>query len=302
MNLKKSTTLFTILSIVLASLLVLLGVFTYYDYQKGQDIIGHLEKEKTSIKNEISELIVKYDSVQFENVQMKLILKETKSKLELLRKELEIDNNPEVRSLLRYRKQVELLKAEKFRLLHLNDSLLTINDEIKDSLSKKNIALNQANDLTTILKEENIRLATIVNENKKLIEKFNNDYPVAISRIESEALRVRSSGKKFLTNKAKKTEQVRVCFAIKSENKSVEKLVMYLKVKNPKGLTIGDMAQAPEEKVKNFSDTKTIDFTENKGNACFIVEVNKKEMIPGIYKTELYYNNKMLGFSEFELF
>lgn len=303
MNLKKSTTLFTILSAVLASLLVILGVYTYRDYQSGRAIVGELEKEKSTIKNELSELIVKYDSVRFENVQMKKILSDTKDKLEVLRKEIEIDKAPGLRSLLRYRKQVELLKAEKFRLLHLNDSLLTINVEIKESLSESNMALNQANDLTIILKEENIRLASIVNENKKLIKKYTSKHTITLKRIESEALRVRNSGKKILTDKAKKTEQVKVCFSVTTKMIEAKNLLFFLKVKNPEGKIVGKPVDIETTKgTFTYSDQKSIDYLKTEGNACFIVEVDKKEMLSGIYKTELYYNHKMIGFSKFELF
>ena len=304
MNLRKSTTLFITLSIVLACLLLILGVFTYKDYQSGIAVVGELEKEKTAIKNELSELIVKYDSVKFDNIQMKRILQDTKERLEALNKKLDLDKAPGVRSLLRYRKEVEILKAEKFRLLHLNDSLLTINVEIKDSLSQSNMALNQANDLTAILREENIRLASIVNDNKNIIDKFGTKYAISINRIESEALRVRSSGKKFLTDKAKKAEQVRVCFSVVSENKSIENLVMFLKVKNPEGALIGVPVNVTtvQGAIVSYSDKKDIEYVEKEGKACFIVEVTKKEMMAGTYKTELYYNHKKVGSSEFELF
>ena len=303
MNLRKSNTLFVVLSIVLASLLVILGVFTYQDYKSDQAVVGELEKEKTTIKNELSELIVKYDSVSFENEQMRKILKETKNKLELLRKELELDQNPEVRSLLRYRKQVELLKAEKFRLLHLNDSLLTINVEIKDSLSESNIALDQANDLTAILKEENTRLASIVNQNKEILKKYKAEHKVSVNRIESEALRVKNNGKKFLTDKAKRADQVRVCFSVVSDAEEISNMMMYLKVKNPKGKMIGVPLEIETTKgVVYYSDKKSIEYANKEGKACFIVEVGKKEIMTGIYKVEFYYNHRQVGLSEFELF
>lgn len=302
MNLKKSTTLFIILSIVLACLLVTLGVFTYHDYKSSKAVVGALEEEKKTIKNELSELIVKYDSVQFENIQMKKILEETKGKLGQLQKELDRDQSPEVHSLLRYRKQIGMLKAEQFRLLRLNDSLLAINVEIKDSLSERSIALDQANDLTAILKEENTRLASIVDKNEKTIREYKKDYLIAVKRIEAEALRVRSNGRKFLTEKAKRAEQVRVCFSITTESKSATDVIMYLKVKNPKGKIVGvPVSVKTSNGILQYSDKKAIEYMESEGKACFIVEVSKKEMIPGFYKTELFYKHKMIGFSEFEL-
>ncbi len=302
MNLKKSNTLFVVLSIVLAFLLLGLGVFTYRDYQSDREVIGALEQEKTVIKNELSELIVKYDSVQFENAHMRKILEETKDKLKTLRIKMELEKDTEVRSLLRYRKQIELLKAEQLRLLRLNDSLLRVNDEMRDSLTERNMALNEANDLTTILKEENSRLASIVDKNEKVIQKYKNDYPIAIKKIACEALRVKSNGKKILTEKAKRAEQIRVCFSITTESKEEVDVLMYLKILNPKGERIGSpVVVSNSEEAFLYSDKKKI-VLNKEGKACFIVEVNKKKMEAGIYKAELYNQHKLVGFSDFELF
>lgn len=208
MSPKNSTISLVILSIVLLLMLFGLAAYTYNDYRQDKIDARELALQKQKMEKELADMVTKYENVQALNGVIDSHLLEAKQRIVRLLDTIRM-NEPKLQLLMRFRREIEVLKSEKARLFSIKDSLVADNKKMKVDIDEKVIVIDKQKDMKNVLIEENKKLLSLVSNNKK----------IRFSSLTAQAMRIRKSGKISSTTKFKKTNTIKACFKIKDESK-----------------------------------------------------------------------------------
>ena len=292
MSPKNSTLSLAILSSVLVLMLFALGAYTYSDYRQDKVTERELSVQKIAMESELAEMVTKYDNVQALNGVIDGHLVEAKQRIVRLLDTIRL-NEPKLQLLMKFRREIELLKNEKIRLFAINDSLLSENNKMKLDLNEQDLVINKTEDLKNILIKENKKLLSLVSNNKK----------IRFSSLTAQALRIRNSGKTLSTGKYKKTDAIKACFKIKENSSSTrENKNIYVKILNPDNELLGDIItkEFNDEEIK-YSAEKQVFYSREELRVCFHIKPDKDKIIPGTYTFQLYQDHALKGASTFKL-
>ena len=292
MSPKNSTLSLAILSSVLMLMLFALGVYTYNDYRQDQVNDRELSIQKKAMESELADMVTKYENVQALNGVIDGHLVEAKQRIVRLLDTIRL-NEPKLQLLMRFRREIELLKSEKIRLFTINDSLLTENNKMKVDLNQQDLVINKTEDLKNIL----------INENKKLLSLVSNNKKIRFSSLTAQAIRIKNSGKTLTTRKYKKTDAIKACFKIKENPSSTkENKNIYIKLLNPNNELLGDVITRTfnDEEIK-YSAEKQVFYSRQELKVCFHIKPDEDKVIPGTYTFQLFQDHALKGASTFKL-
>ena len=122
MSPKNSTISLAILSAVLVLMLFALGAYTYNDYRQDKIDESELAIRKQEMEKELADMVTKYENVQALNGVIDGHLLEAKQRIVRLLDTIRM-NEPKLQLLIRFRREIELLKSQKTRLFSINDSI-----------------------------------------------------------------------------------------------------------------------------------------------------------------------------------
>jgi len=173
-------------------------------------------EQKNMLRDELDDIIDEHDDLLDEYGEMNEQLHEKDS---LIQKQIaEIRNLIRTKSDLKEaRRKIETLKSISKKYIANIDSLLVVNEVLtfeKDSVVNVNKDINWKN-------------YKLNKENEQLVETVNKGSVLKLDNIEVEAIKHRRNGNEASTEKAKKTQKIRVCFSVlanpiaKSEVKTV---------------------------------------------------------------------------------
>ena len=284
--------------IIFFVILVLVGL-SIYIFQKQKRIQKEVAlkvqfiEEKNMLRDELDDLIEDHDD----------LLDEYGSLNEQLQYKDSIIQNQisEIRDLIRSkndlvaaREKIELLKEISKRYLADIDSLFIVNKNLtteKDSVIKVNKDINWKN-------------YKLNQQNKKLTEKVNQGSVLEVSDISIEGLRYRSTGREVSTRSARKTQNLRVCFRIATnqiaESGSKEVYFQYI---NPNGevlLNSDSIIITIEDQKLICSAKKSIEYHNIEMESCLDWE-RKDILISGVYHLNIIIENHIIGQTAFEL-
>ena len=292
MSPKNSTLSLAILSSVLVLMLFALGAYTYSDYRQDKVTERELALQKSAMESELADMVTKYDNVQALNGVIDGHLVEAKQRIVRLLDTIRL-NEPKLQLLMKFRREIELLKNEKIRLFAINDSLLMENNKMKVDLNEQDLVINKTEDLKNILIKENKKLLSLVSNNKK----------IRFSSLTAQAIRIRKNGKTLSTGKYKKTDAIKACFKIKENPSSTrENKNIYIKILNPNNELLGDVItrEFNEEKIK-YSAEKQVYYSREELKVCFHIKPNEDKIVPGTYTFQLFQDHALKGASTFKL-
>jgi hypothetical protein len=218
-----------VLIIALTVLLFALIGYTFYNNNDHQEAVKFLQDEKEQIIGNLTAMEDKYDIAIAQNTSLSDSLTIEKEKIiafkDSVRNLKKINSN----TLRRYRGQVAKLQATNDRLLIEVDSLRLVNNlitEEKDSISSQLDIQTTYND-------------SLVVQNIELAEKVVIGGAINVENVNVTAMKLRSNGKLTETNKAQKTDAIKVEFRL-SENKIADSgdKEAYIVLTNPKGQVI----------------------------------------------------------------
>ena len=273
-------------------MLFALGAYTYSDYRQDKVTERELALQKTAMESELTDMVTKYDNVQALNGVIDGHLVEAKQRIVRLLDTIRL-NEPKLQLLMKFRREIELLKNEKIRLFAINDSLLTENNKMKLDLNEQDLVINKTEDLKNIL----------ISENKKLLSLVSNNKKIRFSSLTAQAIRIRNNGKTLSTGKYKKTDAIKACFKIKENSSSTrENKNIYIKILNPNNELLGDVITRTfnDEKIK-YSAEKQVFYSREELKVCFHIKPNEDKIIPGTYTFQLYQDHALKGASTFKL-
>ena len=255
------------LKAVIAVLAVLLvGSLVYIfklssDTEKVQTVLTKEVSEKDSVLKDLEELKATYDAAIAENTSMSDELIQERDKVVGLMDEVKKSKG----DLSAFKTKMNLLQNKMKALIAENEGL-----------KNQNVVLKTQRDSTAVVLDESKKYnQTLVGQNDELAKVVEKGAKLTVVNIQSSAYKVKSSGKEIATDKARRTNMLKISFTIAGNEiaQSGDK-TYYVQVIDSKNNVLG------EKKIISFDgSTLTYSFTstvkyENK-------TVNVSENLPG---------------------
>ena len=286
----KSTGLKIALGILLA-LFLGTGFYTSKLYNEKKENEATLTREKEQVMADLSTMAKQYDVAIGENEVANERLVDARSRIQGLMDSLKISQNS-VNSLWRYKKKFLALQEEMNVIMTENDKLKVENSLLASSLDSTNVQLAERTVFTDSLLVQNTQLATVV-ENAAVLQTVN---------LKGFGVIERSSGKLIPTERAKRSDKLRVCYTVaKNALVGAGDKELYVQVLDPKNNVLGANEQIQfGSEVLNYSLVSKFNYENRNLNICEFVAPND-EFEKGRYVVNVFNAKELISSSEFTL-
>jgi DNA repair exonuclease SbcCD ATPase subunit len=255
-----------------------------------QTTIVTTKSEKEDVLKDLAALKATYDTAIAENTSMSDELIAERDKVEKLMTELKKSKGDNA-SLLKYKTQYKALETKMKGLMQQVDVLQKQNQDLTTHLDSTKVVLEDSKKYTQTLVGQNEELAKTVEKGQKL----------TITNLKTATYKVRSSGKQIETDKASRTDLLKVSFTI-AENKIAKSgdKTYYVQVIDSKNNVLGNKETVTfGENSLTYSFTTTVKY-ENK-----TVEVTEqlpgKNFEKGSYFVNVFDKGELVSKSSFSL-
>jgi hypothetical protein len=282
--------------LIIGSLIVavtVLSVFSFTNYQSIRTHQQFLEQEKKLVESELSQMISRYDEVSISNdiiaSQLEVAKKETKIALDsisMLRSDLSV--------ISRFKDQLYRLKFKNNYLISVIDSLNAANQTLKEeNLITYNELINQ--------RKTNVSLTKA---NEDLNKSLERGALLTANSFEAKSF-TKILGKKQATNKAKKVNQIEVCFTL-AENALTEQgeKEIFIQIVNPQNNVVADKgAISFGNSSLIYSSKKLVNYHNEVLDICVDIEADPDErpLTEGTYFINIFNKERKLGSTEVKL-
>jgi hypothetical protein len=281
------------LKAVIAVLAVLLvGSLVYIfklssDTEKVQTVLTTTVSEKDSVLKDLEELKTTYDAAIAENTSMSDELIQERDKVVGLMDEVKKSKG----DLSSFKAKMNLLQNKMVALMAENEGL-----------KNQNVVLKTQRDSTAVVLDESKKYnQTLVGQNDELAKVVEKGAKLTVVNIQSSAYKVRSSGKEIETEKARRTNMLKISFTIAGNQiaQSGDK-TYYVQVIDAKNNVLG------EKKIISFDgSTLTYSFTSTVKYENKTVQVSEnlpgKDFEKGTYFINIFDKGELVSKSSFSL-
>ena len=269
-------------------------IYTVSLYQEKKNNEAVLREEKELVVEDLNSLKSEYDKAILES-------NATNEELVAARDNIAkyIDSvkgmKADLATLSRYRRQVSVLKKEREELLRQVDSLKTSNTMIAMERDSTFAELEKQTMFSDSLVVQNTQLADAVERGSALnLNKFSVD-----------AVRERNNGKLVSTQRARRTDKLKVCFTV-ADNVIAEAgdREFYIEVLDPQGNVMGGTNSMTGEDGTTITYTKATNFYYENADldVCDYISNYSGTFANGNYMVNVYDDKlKLLGTNKFEL-
>ena len=288
-NNSKLKAVIAILAFLLVGSLVYIFKITS-DAKSMETVITETKSEKESVLKDLSDLKTTYDAAIAENTSMSDELIAERDKVVKLMEDLK-KSKGDVATLSKYKQQYNALDQKMKNLMQEVDVLKKANQTLTTNLDSTNVVLEDSKKYNQVLVGQNDELVKTVEKGSKL----------TITNLKTGSYKLRSSGKEVATDKASRTDVLKINFTV-AENKiakSGDKLY-YVQVIDSKNNVLGDKANITfGETLLTYSFTTTVKY-ENQS-----VEVSEnlkgKDFAKGTYFVNVFDKGELVSKSSFTL-
>lgn len=269
------------------------GFYTMNLYSESKDNEKQLTEEKQLVMNDLNAMAKQYDEAIDENKVANENLVEARERIQGLIDSLKISET-NVRSLWRYKKKYLSLQKEMDALLAQNDSLKLENSYLATSLDSTRVQLEERTMFTDSLLLQNTALAEVV-ENASILGAVG---------LKGFGVIERTSGKLIPTERASRTDKIRVCFTVAKNNLvQAGDHELYVQVIDPKNNTLGLNEQVEfEDTTLNYSIISKFNYENANLNVCeFVAAKGKEKFAKGRYIVNVFNHKDLVSTSEFTL-
>lgn len=283
--------------ILIIALLVLLFAiigYTFYNNNDHKEAVKFLQDEKEQIIGNLTAMEEKYDIAIAENTSLSDSLTIEKERIVALKDSVKDLKKINSRTLSRYRGQLATLQATNERLLDEVDSLKMSNNiltEEKDSITSQLAVQTSYND-------------TLVSQNMELARKVEIGGAINVENVNVTAMKMRSNGKYTETNKAQKTDAIKVEFRlVENEIATSGDKEAYIVLKDPSGKVINAkgtflLSDGSESK---YTDQTIVNYENANLDVVMLVERKGEKYVKGSYPITVYVDGKLVGGANLEL-
>ncbi len=269
------------------------GFYTLNLYNESKADKQELTEQKQLVMNDLNAMAKQYDVAIDENDVANKNLIEARGRIQGLIDSLKISET-NVKSLWRYKQKYASLQKEMDVLLEQNDSLRVENSYLATSLDSTRVRLEERTMFTDSLLVQNTALAEVV-ENASVLNTVG---------LKGFGVIERTSGKLIPTERASRTDKIRVCFTV-AKNALVQAgdQELYVQVIDPKNNTLGLNEQVQfGEKTLNYSIISKFNYENGSLNICeFVASKGKNNFEKGRYVVNVFNEKDLVSSSEFTL-
>jgi DNA repair exonuclease SbcCD ATPase subunit len=301
---QKQNNLIKFLVLIIALLIIACGVLIWQFVEQNKAIQTEVAEkqeiveEKEAVSQELENLMKDFESLQTNNKELQSEIDQQKDKITQLLADVE-KYKGNTAMMLKYKKETETLRKI------MQGYVVTI-----DSLNQLNIKLNKEN---TQVKEE---LTSQKNKYEELNKEKDNLTQTVVkasllksSNIKSFGIYLKSGGKEVETNRAKKTEKIKICFDVLENNiRKAGAITVFVRIITPDGKILSEGADESymftyDGGIKGvYSAKKTVDYNNQLMTICAYYTSKEGEKLPeGKYIAEIYLDETKIGLSPFEL-
>ncbi|TPV32408.1 DUF3450 domain-containing protein [Paucihalobacter ruber] len=269
-----------------------LGFYTSKVIKDNKKHEAELVKEKEQVMADLSNMAKQYDIAISENEVANEKLVEARDRIQQLMDSLKISQNS-VNSLWRYKQKFLALEDEMDKLLAENDRLSLENELLAATLDSTQVQLAERTIFTDSLLVQNTELATIV-KGAAILQPVN---------LKGFGVIERNSGKLIPTERAGRSDKLRVCFTVAKNNLiSSGDQSLYVQVINPLNNTLGVNEQIEfDDKILNYSLISTFNYENKNLDVCEFVTSNDGKFEKGTYKVNVFHGKNLVAATEFIL-
>jgi len=282
--------------LIIALLVLLFGLigYTFYNNNDHKEAVQFLQDEKEQIIGNLTAMEEKYDIAISQNTSLTDSLSIEKEKIIAFKDSVQSLKKINSNTLSRYRGELANLKATNDRLLDEVDSLRLSNNlltEEKDSINTQLVIQTNYND-------------TLVAQNMNLAKKVEIGGAINVENVNVTAMKMRSNGKYTETNKAQKTDAIKVEFRlIENEIATPGDKEAYIVLKNPKGQVInakGTFVKKDGTESK-YTMQDIVNYENSDLDVVMLVERKGDKYDKGTYPIEVFVDGKLVGSAKLEL-
>lgn len=277
---------------ILLALFLATAFYTSKLYKEKKENEATLIKEKEQVMADLSSMAKQYDIVIQENDVANQNLIEARDRIQGLMDSLKISQNS-VNSLWRYKKKYLALQKEMDVLLKENDQLKEQNQLLTTTLDSTNMQLQERALFTDSLLVQNTQLSEVV-ENAAVLQTVG---------LKGFGVIERSSGKLIPTERAKRSDKIRVCYTVaKNALVGAGDKELYVQILDPKNNVLGANEQVQfDEAVLNYSLISRFNYENKNLDICEFVAPNEDDFEKGRYVVNVFNERELISTSEFTL-
>jgi len=286
---------------IAVALFIGVAIFSFFSIKENNQIKNDLVEEKSKVLEELNQMAAQYDVAMSENSIANENLEGAKARIEGAKARIEglIDSlklsETSVKSLWRYKKKYLSLQKEMDFLLTANDKLKVENQMLTTTLNTTNLQLQERAVYTDSLLVQNTALADVVESAAVL----------SANSLKASGIIERSSGKQIPTERARRSDKIRVCFTV-AKNKLVEAgdKELFVQVIDPKNNILGINEQVDfGEETLNYSLISKFNYENQSLPICeYISKKNEKDdFVKGTYKVNVFNGKEIVSSSIFTM-
>lgn len=262
-------------------------------YSENKETEVTLTSEKNQVMADLKDMVKQYDAAIGENEIANKDLVAARDRIISLMDSLKTAKNS-ISSLWTYKKKFLAVEKEMDALLNENDRLKLENKFLITSLDSTQIRLTETAAFTDSLLVQNTELADVMKGASVLQTVGLKGFGV----IE------RSSGKLIPTERARRSDMVRICFTV-AKNALVEtgEKELYVQIIDPQNNVLGTNSQVEfDDQVLNYSLISRFNYENRNLDICeFVTPVGDKDFEQGRYIINIFNENALISSSEFIL-
>jgi len=278
---------------ILILLLVTTAFYTYTLYTDSADTEKQLIEEKAVVMKDLNNMAAQYDLAIGDNKAANAKLVEARERIQGLMDSLKVSDN-NVKSLWRYKNKFLALEEEMENLMLENDALRQANTQLTTELDSTNVQLQASTIFNDSLLSQNTELADIVEKAAVL----------STAGLKGFGVIVRSSGKLIPTERASRSDKIRVCYTV-TKNSLVTNgdKQFFVQVLDPSDNVLGLNEQIQfDEKVLNYSLISKYNYEGKDLDICEFVEARGGDKFAkGRYFVNVFDKSRLVSTSEFTL-
>tara|TARA_B100001057_G_C22840521_1_gene946895 strand:- start:1164 stop:2081 length:918 start_codon:yes stop_codon:yes gene_type:complete len=285
---KKSRRIIIFLSILL-SLIVIFIVVRENQFQKTLETAIQYEEEKTSLRDNLDDLIDEHEILKDEYSDLSDQLKQRDSTI--------LAYADEIKRLLRAKGELSQARAKIRRLKEISKKYVTAIDSLyilNEALQLENDSVKKANQLISS------RNRTLEKNNQTLSERVFTASMLRVENIQVEGVYYRSSGREVTTTRASKIQNFSICFDI-IENKVTEVGLkeLFIRIVNPNGQVLNVANKIQETTIENdsvvqYTTNYNFDYTNQKISECQLW-TRGNVLMSGVYYFEFIMDSQVVG-------
>ena len=281
--------------IVLAVIIVGLAAWLVYQQLHLRKLVDAREAEKIVLQHELDSLMTEHNEIKeiYGTLSDSLATKDSIIQA----------NAKEIRKLLdtqyeyyKIRKKMAMLQKVAQGYVHQMDSLYTVNRELKE----ENARIRQ------VVRTEQGRNQELIQDKEELTQKMTQAAVLQAYGVSTTAFKVRGT-KETETNKANRTDKLRICFTI-GENPLIESgtKILYVRITRPDNVVVIKSKYNTFEyngQTIPYSVREDLDYTGKAMRTCVEWIKGDKEAaaMKGMYLVNVFFNDREIGQGSFSL-